>query len=422
VAKIIVAAPPVLGELTPLLQLGRGLAARGHWITVLTGSRFRVTVENAGLGFAPLHGTADYDIGQLMALPERDGLQPGPALLNSDWIHAFVNPMPDQHAVLQELLDEDPDQYLISNVLFLGAWPTRLGAPGRRPLRWVAVSAAPLALNSGDTTFFGPVPVGPGEDAVAANRAANAQFAAAMRPTQDRFNELLSELGATPADVSFVDGIVTLPDATAALTVPGFEFARSDLPASVHLVGILPTRQDGWEPPAWWPDLEADRPIVVVTQGTLANGDLSQLVEPTLAALADSDVTVVAALGRDPGGLHVPANARVAEFIPFHELLPRAAVFITNGGSGGLHQALAAGVPAIVAGETEDKPANAARVEYHGLGFNLRTATPEPKAIKQATDLLLKDTDVRENVRKLAEVYASHDAVTEIERLVLTPS
>jgi len=55
VAKIIVAAPPVPGELTPLLQLGRGLAARGHRITVLTGSRFRVAVENAGLGLAPLH-------------------------------------------------------------------------------------------------------------------------------------------------------------------------------------------------------------------------------------------------------------------------------------------------------------------------------------------------------------------------------
>jgi hypothetical protein len=107
VANIIVAAPPVHGELTPLLQLGRGLAARGHRITVLTGSRFRVTVENAGLGFAPLHGTADYDIGQLMALPERDGLQPRPALLNSDWIHAFVNPKPDQHAT--DLLLKDTD-------------------------------------------------------------------------------------------------------------------------------------------------------------------------------------------------------------------------------------------------------------------------------------------------------------------------
>jgi UDP:flavonoid glycosyltransferase YjiC (YdhE family) len=328
--------------------------------------------------------------------------------------------MPDGHAALQELLDEDPGQYLISNALFLGALPARLGAAGRRPLRWVAVSAVPLALGSDDTTFFGPAPVGPGEDPVAANRAANAQFAAATRPTRDRVNELLRELGAGPVDQSFTDLIITQPDATAVLSVPGFEFDRGDLPASVHLVGIMPAQHaDGWVPPGWWPDLDAGRPVVVVTQGTVANDDLSQLVEPALAALAGLDVTVVGALGRDPGALPAPPNARVAEFVPFGELLPKASVYITNGGFGGTQQALAAGVPVIVAGETEDKPANAARVEYHGLGINLRTATPDPRAIRDAVELLLKDSDVRENVRRLAAVYASCDAVTEIERLTL---
>ena len=421
-AKVIVAAPPVPGELAPLLLLGRALSDRGHQITVLTGSLLRKAVEDSGLAFVPLRGAADYDIQQLAALPDRFSLPPGPAQLNFDWLHAFVNPMPDEHAVLQELLEQDPDQYLICNALFLGALPVRQCAPGRRPRRWVAVSAVALAISSDDATFFGPVPVGPGEDATAANRAANAQFAAAMQPTQDRIDELLRETGAAPLDGPFTDLIATLPDAFAGLTVPGFEFERGDLPPSVHLVGILPTRRaDSWQPPEWWPDLETGRPVVAVTQGTLANSDLSQLVEPTLAALADSDVIVVAALGRDPGALNgpVPANARVAEYIPFDELLPKASVYITNGGIGGLQEALAAGVPAIVAGETEDKPANAARVEYHGLGINLQTAAPSPKAIRDATDLLLKDEQVRENVRRLATVYAAHDAVTDIERLAL---
>jgi len=289
-------------------------------------------------------------------------------------------------------------------------------------VRWVAVSAVPLALSSDDTTFFGPVPAGQGEDPVAANRAANARFAAATQPVQDRVNELLREMGAGPLGQSFTDLIVTQPDAAAVLTVPGFEFERGDLPACVHLVGIMPAQgADGWAAPGWWPDLGAGRPVVVVTQGTLANSDLSQLVEPALTALAGLDVTVVGALGRDPGVLSVPvpANAHVAEFVPFGELLPRASVYVSNGGFGGVQQALAAGVPAIVAGETEDKPANAARVEYHGLGINLRTATPDPKAIRDAVESLLNDADVRENVGKLAAVYASYDAVTEIERLTL---
>jgi UDP:flavonoid glycosyltransferase YjiC (YdhE family) len=243
-----------------------------------------------------------------------------------------------------------------------------------------------------------------------------------MRPTQDRLDTVLGSLGATKDCPAFVDCILTVPDAAAALTVPGFEFERGDAPDSVRLVGILPARSAaGWQPPAWWAELDGSRPVVVVTQGTVANRDLSQLVEPALAGLADQDVTVVAALGREAGPLPVPVppNAHVAEFIPFDVLLPRASVLITNGGLGGTQQAIAAGVPVIVAGVTEDKPAVAARVACHGLGINLETATPTPEAVAAATKSVLKDTEMHASVHKLAQVYAAHDPLSEIERLTL---
>lgn len=421
--KIIVAAPPVTGELTPLLELASALAERGHEITVLTGSRFRAAVEGRGLAFAPLSGEADFDDRLLGQLPERMELSPGPEQLNFDWISTFVNPMPEQHAALQQLLERDPDQYLVCNALFLGALPAALGAAGLRPRRWVAVSVVPLALSSDDTTFFGPVPVGPGEDPKAANRAANAGFAQAMLPTRERLNELLRSSGAAETSSSFVDGIITLPDATAVLTVPGFEFERSDAPESVHLVGNVSARRGAADRqvPDWWPELDGTRPVIVVTQGTMANHDLSALVEPALTGLADLDATVVVALGREVDALSIPApeNARVVEFVPFDTLLPKADVYITNGGAGGIHQALAAGVPVIVAGLTEDKPANAARVAHHGLGIDLQTGSPTPEAVAAATERLLKDTEIQGNVERLAQVYAAHDAVAEIERLTL---
>lgn len=160
---------------------------------------------------------------------------------------------------------------------------------------------------------------------------------------------------------------------------------------------------------------------MVVTQGTVANEDFSQLIEPALVGLADMDVIAVAALGRDPRALmaRVPANARVAEYIPFGALLPKADVFVGNGGSGSTQQALAAGVPVVIAGETEDKPANAARVAYHRLGVNLQTATPTAQAVAGAVGSLLQDKEVRENVRRLAKVYAQHDVLDTIERLLL---
>jgi hypothetical protein len=50
-----------------------------------------------------------------------------------------------------------------------------------------------------------------------------------------------------------------------------------------------PTAQD-WQPPALWGELDRLRPVVVVTQGALANEDFSQLIEPALAGLADMGV------------------------------------------------------------------------------------------------------------------------------------
>jgi UDP:flavonoid glycosyltransferase YjiC (YdhE family) len=113
---------------------------------------------------------------------------------------------------------------------------------------------------------------------------------------------------------------------------------------------------------------------VAVTQGTLANRDLSELIEPALAGLA---------------------------------------------GMGGTQQAIAARVPVIVAGVTEDKPAVAARAAYHGLGIDLQTATPAPEAVTAAVESVLQDDGMRENVRQFAQVYAAHDPFTEIGRLTL---
>jgi UDP:flavonoid glycosyltransferase YjiC (YdhE family) len=64
-------------------------------------------------------------------------------------------------------------------------------------------------------------------------------------------------------------------------------------------------------------------------------------------------------------------------------------------------------------------PANAARVAYHRLGIDLKTATPTPQAVREAVDGLLEDTEVLENVTRHAKVYTGHDALGTIENLLL---
>jgi UDP:flavonoid glycosyltransferase YjiC (YdhE family) len=89
----------------------------------------------------------------------------------------------------------------------------------------------------------------------------------------------------------------------------------------------------------------------------VSNFDFGQLVAPTLTALAnDPDVLVVVTTGGRsldaiPG--LVPHNARVAAYLPFEWLLSKVDVLVTNGGYGGVNQALSFGVPLVTAGLTD---------------------------------------------------------------------
>jgi UDP:flavonoid glycosyltransferase YjiC (YdhE family) len=211
-------------------------------------------------------------------------------------------------------------------------------------------------------------------------------------------------------------------------SVPGFEYPRSDLPANVHFIGMMPAQAPhGWTPPAWWGDLDGGRPLLHVTQGTVANAS-PELIGPALEGLAGEDVLVVVSTGGRPveelGLGKLPANARVGTFLSYPRLLPRTAAMVTNGGYGGVQTALSYGVPLAVAGTTEDKPEVAARVAWPGAGVNLKTAAPTPAQIRDAVGILLEDQRYRARAQALQAEYARYDALTLgaelLERLAAT--
>jgi UDP:flavonoid glycosyltransferase YjiC (YdhE family) len=142
---------------------------------------------------------------------------------------------------------------------------------------------------------------------------------------------------------------------------------------------------------------------VVVTQGT-HNLDPTDLIRPALAGLADLEVDVIATTGRrgeTEVGITVPENARVVDFLDFDSAFADTAVFITNGGWGGVLHGLSAGVPLVVAGGDIDKPENAARVARSGAGINLRTGRPKPDAVAAAVCRVLADPGYADRARQI---------------------
>jgi hypothetical protein len=66
--------------------------------------------------------------------------------------------------------------------------------------------------------------------------------------------------------------------------------------------------------------IDGARPVVHVTQGTVANQDYGQLIRPAIEGLAGADVLVVVSTGgRDMSTLDfpLPANVRVAPYLPY---------------------------------------------------------------------------------------------------------
>lgn len=419
---------PAHGHTMPLLAVTADLVARGHEVVFLGGARFAGAAEAAGARFVALPPEADFDDRRINDhFPGRSELPPGPQRLVFDAKHIFTDPAPAQYRALRELLAGFPAEAVISDSFFLGTQALAVAHPkGERPAV-VNVGITPPMMRSVDTAPFGlALPPQPGEEGRARNRALNAEMEQRGEPLRQYAAEVFASIGVTMPEGPRSNWAVTVPDHYLQLTVPGFEYPRSDAPAGFRFVGALSTPAGaGNELPDWWPELEDGRPVVVVTQGTLANDDLTELVAPAVRALAGRDVLVVAATARPDGPQELaavlgrlPANCRAVGYVPFDRLLPHADVLVSNGGYGGVQTALRYGVPLVVAGAGEDKPEVAARVRWSGVGVDLRTGRPSEADLRTAVDQVLRGADYRERAEALSAELRAHSPFDAIAELV----
>lgn len=409
--KVLLAVTPLAGHVNPILAVGRMLAERGDTVTVLTDPAFAGQVEKAGFGFVscPDHGAASY--------LEHD-LSPGPARWTHEFARRFIDPMPAQAALLRDLSRDGAPDVVVASSMFLGVLPLLQSHLPRPPI--VVLNVSVLFLDRPDGT---PVGIGLQPARNDDERASHAAIGAAVesgfvRPVRAYADKALQDLGLPPLPASLTRSIVELPDRFLQQGVPGFEFDFGTLPPNLRFVGLLPPGRSSAPHPPWWGELDGGKPVVLVTQGTLANGDLGQLLEPTLTALADRDDLLVVATtgGRPVDTLTVspPANARIASFLPFDAIFPKVDVFVTNAGYGSVLQSLTAGVPIVAAGKTEDKAEVAARIGWSGVGIDLATSAPTQAALRGAIERVLTEPEFRQRAQALSAAIVGMDTRREI--------
>ena len=263
------------------------------------------------------------------------------------------------------------------------------------------------------------------------------EFKAVFSTPQEAFREILRDLGGDAGDEFLADAPFLWPDRFLQMCPASMMYPRSDAPKSLRFAGGMPkvaastdkTKLPS-EKPVWWTDV-ANNPekkdIVFVCQGTVRL-DWHDIVVPTMQALQDRPNTlVVAALGQKRAALDssipVPENARIADYIPFDEILPLSSVFVGNGAYGGVRPSLAHGTPLVVAGDSEDKPEMCAIAEWIGVAVNLKTGNPTKEALRAGIDKVLSDPKYKEAaLRVKADMDSSNPlgAITENINEVLT--
>jgi MGT family glycosyltransferase len=426
--KIIVTGPGLTGHLNPILSSGRILAQAGHEVAAYVPSVFRRQVEANGLAFHAFPSGADVDMRDVYEFfPERKTLPPGYPTRRKTWERMFVERMVEEYEGLQTLLRTFPADLIIAESMCFGTMPLLLGPRHNRPaIIHLGVTFLQLPRDDAAPMLDGLPPARTDEERRDyRKRAAQAQ-AEWFGPINAVIDGMLARLGRPPLPMPFYEAAIRLPDAFLQTGVPSLEYPNARLPSSLHFIGALLPDTDMGELPDWADDLDGSAKVVLVTQGTLANANLGQLIGATLAGLADEpDLLVVATTGgRSVEALGaLPKNARVAKFLPYGWLMPKVGLLITNGGYGTVNHALSLGVPLVVAGTTEDKREVSARITWSGTGISLNTDSPSPQQLREAARQVLDAPAFRTNARRLAQEFAEHDPRRALERLVeaLTP-
>lgn len=185
-----------------------------------------------------------------------------------------------------------------------------------------------------------------------------------------------------PADLRFSPHLV-LAFTTAALAGP-----RPVACPDVRFVG--PIRR----PEPAGPGLELDgeeRPLVYVSMGTVNAAASSRFLRECVDALrARPGLRAVVA---DPGGAITdpPDNVCVRATVPQLAVLDRAAVAVCHAGHNTVSEALARGVPLVLAPIRDDQPIVARQVVDAKAGIAVRFAHARARHIGDAVDRLLAD-------------------------------
>ncbi|MET9964042.1 glycosyltransferase [Streptomyces sp. NPDC006326] len=371
--KVLFTVPPLAGHVNPTVAVGAELAARGHEVawTGPSGPLSRLLPP-----YARILPAGEENGGGYAALHERWRDLRGVGALRFLWEEALV---PLARAMLPGVTEAarafGPDLLVADQQALAGPVAARrLGIP------W-ATSASTSAELTRPFADFPKV----GEWVAGQISGFLASCGEEDTGWDPRFSERLVLVFSTPELVGAGDGFAPHH----AFVGPAF----------------------GARPPAPgfpWQRLDPERRRVLVSLGTLnqeAGGRFYGAVLDAARRLA-GEVQVVLA-GPAALAASAPANVLVQDRVPQLELLPHLDAVVCHGGHNTVCEALAYGLPLVLAPIRDDQPIVARQVVEAGAGVRVRFGRPRAEELRDALTAVLDEPGPRRAARRIQASFAA---------------
>jgi UDP:flavonoid glycosyltransferase YjiC (YdhE family) len=203
-------------------------------------------------------------------------------------------------------------------------------------------------------------------------------------------NAFRAELGLAPVHGILAEWMHS-PELVIGVFPEWFGCPQPDWPANVRLTGFPLFDESSTReiPEALAHFLNAGEPPIVFTAGSAMRQapEFFRMAIEACEALGRRGALVTRYAEQLPAPL--APGVQHFEYIPFSQILPRAAAFVHHGGIGTTAQAFAAGVPQFVTPFNHDQPDNAERVRRLGAGrLTWARSLTSRKMIRQLRTLL----------------------------------
>jgi len=396
VSRFLFVVPPLTGHVNPTISVGRELLARGHEVAWCGEPGFLAGRLPEGAAVLPSPDGLPADVTE--AIEERStGLRGAAALkfLWEDVLHPLAVAMvPGVEAAVDRF---EPDVVVADQQAFAGALVAR-----RRGLPWAtsATTSAELAR---------PLEGLP-------------KIAAWVRETLVDFQVEcgVPRAEAEAGDLRFSEHLVL------AFTTEAFVGSPETFPPAVVCVG--PSTDDRPERDDFpWDRLDADRPTVLVSLGTVNQAAGERFFAAAAEALLELGVQGV--LVAPPELLPLadldagPDDLIVQPWVPQLALLDEVDAVVTHAGHNTTCEALAHGLPLVVAPIRDDQPVVADQVVAAGAGVRVRFGRVRPAELAEAVRAVLDDPTYREAAVRLQQSFheagGSARAADELEKLAV---